>query len=46
MTVLNSIYKANNGKDMPCFSWQSKAPWHVRLKEAVERLLEKEKKQE
>ena len=46
MTILNTIYKANNGKDIPCFSWSSKAPWHVRLKEAVERLLEKEKKQE
>lgn len=37
MTVLNSIYKANNGKDIPCFSWQSKAPWHARLQAAVKR---------
>lgn len=37
MSVLNSIYKANNGKDMPCFSWQSIAPWHTRLKNAVSR---------
>lgn len=37
MTVLNSIYKANNGKDMPCFSWQSKAPWYARLQAAVKR---------
>ena len=39
MTVLNSIYKANNGKDMPCFSWQSKAPWYARLQAAIKRIL-------
>lgn len=38
MSVLNSIYKANNGKDMPCFSWKSAAPWHARLQQAIERV--------
>ncbi|MBA4697850.1 MAG: N-acetylmuramoyl-L-alanine amidase [Ruminococcus sp.] len=35
--VLNDIYKANNGKDMPEFLWTSKAPWFTRLQNAVER---------
>jgi N-acetylmuramoyl-L-alanine amidase len=35
--VLNDIYKANNGKDMPEFKWTSKAPWYGRLKDAVSR---------
>lgn len=39
MTVLNSIYKDNNGKDMPCYSWSSNAPWYVRLRQAMERKL-------
>lgn len=38
MSVLNTIYKANNGKDMPCFSWSSKAPWYARLKAAIKRV--------
>ena len=29
--VLNDIYKANNGKDIPTFHWSVKAPWHARL---------------
>ena len=37
MTVLNQIYKDNNGKDMPSYNWSSSAPWHVRLKAAMER---------
>lgn len=36
-TVLNDIYKANNGKDMPFFHWQSKAPWYKRLQAAINR---------
>lgn len=39
MTVLNEIYKANNGKDMPCFEWGSKAPYHARLEDVVSRKL-------
>lgn len=38
VTILNKIYKDNNGKDLPCYSWSSKAPWHIRLKNAVERV--------
>lgn len=37
MNVLNMIYKANNGKDMPSFNWLSKAPWYVRLEGAINR---------
>ena len=37
MNVLNMIYKANNGKDMPSYSWQSKAPWYKRLENAMKR---------
>lgn len=37
MNILNTIYKANNGKDMPSFNWQSKAPWHKRLENAMKR---------
>ena len=35
--VLNEIYKANNGKDMPFFDWKSSAPWYVRLQNAIDR---------
>ena len=35
--VLNDIYKANNGKDMPFFDWKSSAPWYVRLQNAIDR---------
>lgn len=35
--VLNEIYKANNGKDMPSFNWSSKAPFHARLKNVLNR---------
>ena len=37
MNIINTIYKANNGKDMPSFNWQSKAPWHKRLENAMKR---------
>ena len=36
--VLNDIYKANNGKDIPEFFWTSKAPWYTRLKQAIARV--------
>ena len=36
-TVLNDIYKANNGKDMPFFDWKSVAPWYKRLQAAINR---------
>lgn len=35
--VLNDIYKANNGKDMPVFNWKSSVPWYKRLENAVSR---------
>ncbi|AOA02712.1 phage tail tip lysozyme [Carnobacterium maltaromaticum] len=34
ISILKTIYKDNNGKDMPEYKWGSNAPWHVRL-EAV-----------
>lgn len=37
MNILNTIYKANNGKDMPSYNWLSKAPWHKRLEAAIKR---------
>lgn len=37
MKVLQNIYKANNGKDMPFFGWTSSVPWHYRLKGILER---------
>lgn len=37
MKVLQDIYKANNGKDMPFFHWTSSVPWHYRLKGILER---------
>lgn len=37
MNILNTIYKANNGKDMPSFNWVSKAPWYKRLEDAMKR---------
>ncbi|MGM0216339.1 phage tail tip lysozyme [Enterococcus sp. AZ109] len=35
--VLQDIYQANNGKEMPFFKWTSSAPWHYRLKGILER---------
>jgi len=32
--ILRKIYKENNGKNMPEFTWTSAEPWHIRL-EAV-----------
>jgi hypothetical protein len=31
LKVLNQIYKANNGQEIPVFNWSSKAPWYDRL---------------
>ena len=31
VTILNKIYKECTGRDIPCYSWQSIAPWYVRL---------------
>jgi len=36
-TVLNNIYKANTGKDIPFFAWKSSTPWHIRLQDAIKR---------
>lgn len=35
--VLNDIYKANNGKDMPEFAFVSKAPYYARLLAVINR---------
>lgn len=37
MTVLNTIYKDNTGKDIPFYNWTSSAPWHTRLSAAINR---------
>ncbi len=37
VTVLNNIYKANNGKEMPSFIWTKESPWHKRLEAAISR---------
>lgn len=37
MKVLQDIYKANNGKDMPFFNWTSNVPWYYRLKDILQR---------
>lgn len=31
INILKKIYKDNNGKDMPEYKWNSKAPWYSRL---------------
>ena len=31
LKIIQQIYKDNNGKDMPCYHWTKKAPWHARL---------------
>lgn len=36
LKVLQDIYRANNGKEIPHFNWTSKAPWFVRLKGALD----------
>lgn len=36
LVILQKIYEDNNGKAMPHYKWSSKAPWHVRLKQAID----------
>lgn len=35
--VLNDIYKKNNGKDMPSYSWSTSAPYYVHLIKVCQR---------
>lgn len=35
MKILQEIYKANNGHDMPNYKWSPKAPWYRRLLDAL-----------
>lgn len=35
LKVIQMIYKANNDKSMPHFKWTSKAPYYMRLEEAI-----------
>jgi N-acetylmuramoyl-L-alanine amidase len=37
MKILQEIYKANYGHDMPTYSWSKPAPWHIRLMEPLYR---------
>ena len=37
LKIINEVYKANNGKDMPSFKWTKKAPWYKRLIEGTSR---------
>ncbi|EOH93425.1 hypothetical protein UAW_02674 [Enterococcus haemoperoxidus ATCC BAA-382] len=33
--LLKQIYKANNGKDIPEYTWNSKEPWYTRLEQVA-----------
>ena len=35
LKIIRTIYKANNGHDMPHYEWVSKAPWWKRLQQAI-----------
>lgn len=35
-SIIRTIYKDNNGKAIPEYAWTSKAPWYIRLKQAVD----------
>ena len=35
LNVIRTIYKDNNGKDMPHYEWKSSAPWYSRLAQAL-----------
>lgn len=37
MTVINNVYVACTGRNIPCFSWYSVAPWFKRLLDGVNR---------
>ena len=34
--IVRSIYKDNNGHDMPHYKWNNKAPWWKRLQQAID----------
>lgn len=36
MKVLQTIYRDNNGKEMPFYNWTHDAPWYMRLKQVVD----------
>lgn len=35
MKILQQIYKDNNGRDLPSYTWTNQAPWYVRFFAAV-----------
>lgn len=35
MKILQQIFKDNNGRDLPSYEWNNKAPWYVRFFRAV-----------
>lgn len=35
LKIIQKIYKDNNGKDMPHYKWTKKAPWYLRLYQAI-----------
>lgn len=37
LKVIQDIYKANTGRKLPHFKWTSKAPYYLRLQEAISR---------
>jgi len=37
LNVLNQIYRDCTGKDIPFYAWESVAPWHKRLLDAINR---------
>ena len=37
LNILNTIYKANNGKDIPCFTLETSATWYARLQNVLNR---------
>ena len=37
LNIIRTIYKDNNGKDMPHYNdWTKSVPWYTRLKQAIE----------
>ena len=37
LKIVQQIYKDNNGKDIPCYSWSPSAPWYARLMAVLNR---------
>ncbi|CAI3279695.1 peptidoglycan recognition protein [Enterococcus cecorum] len=35
INILKDVYRKNNGKDMPEYQWDNKAPWWIRLQQPV-----------